>query len=75
MAMKTAWFDGDVKPARPGVYERRFDSLGVVFALWTDGRWMAAALSAREAWDEPMAPSLSQARPWRGLAEPAQEAP
>lgn len=62
---KTPWFPRNVKPVRPGVYERLFGA-DLMFARW-DGRWFVAHytvdLAARST-----NVSGFQSRPWRGLA-------
>jgi hypothetical protein len=71
---KTPWFDGSVKPVRPGVYERRLSRTSQVrFARWIYGAWRSPALTAEQAAAET---NQSMFQPggllgfkWRGLAE------
>lgn len=67
MATKfTPWFRGDVKPARPGVYQRRWgtDSL---YAKWDGRNWFMSCQTPEIAACKYCA-SHDQCRPWRGLA-------
>lgn len=66
----TTWFCEDVKPARPGVYQRDYRSgAGVVrYALWTGYNWLVSSATPTQA---SSATEVSHVRvPWRGLSEP-----
>lgn len=62
----TPWFDGSVKPARPGVYQRDYPS-GPHYSHWDGARWSIGNFRLREV--QEMFVSARQALPWRGLAE------
>lgn len=66
----TPWFPGDVKPARPGVYQTR-DGKDVCYQFWTGEQWNMATTSAEYAADFQQDGDRShfQNDPWRGLAE------
>ncbi len=67
----TDWFPGDVKPVRPGVYEREFAG-GRLFARWAAGQWNQGWNSIAMAEKEHRA-SINLSARWRGLsANPAQ---
>lgn len=69
MATKlTPWFSGDVKPARKGVYLRKYMA-GDAYSRWDGKAWM------RGSWEHDLAKkmcafSLNQHLQWRGLASP-----
>ncbi len=66
----TPWFPGDVKPARKGVYERKYPhttTLVATFCLWNGRRWFFGNGTLGDAGYEVM-PSAAQSLPWRGLA-------
>ena len=63
---KTPWFPGDVKPARPGIYQRRFRS--IVYAKWSGTEWKYAQSTPDRA-ALIVARSGDHQRPWRGLAQ------
>ena len=64
----TPWFAGTVKPARPGVYQRRGGNNAHTYSLWDGARWCFSAERADEAALNIGWPSLAQHKPWRGLA-------
>jgi hypothetical protein len=72
-ATLTPWFDGSVKPARSGVYQREWP-VSVMFAEWTGYQWMRAAYTAAAAKRQT---EISFQQPdggngtvrWRGLAQ------
>jgi hypothetical protein len=66
---RTPWFAGTVKPARPGVYERRFASGAIRFARWTGREWRVSAETVFTAHTQRLATALQTAPRWRGLAE------
>jgi hypothetical protein len=70
---RTPWFPGKVKPARPGVYERMFESGHSYFALWTGRKWMVSYFSPARAAAEDMPSPLQEAASWRGLTQQAAE--
>jgi hypothetical protein len=66
----TPWFTGDVKPVRPGVYQRRGVNGRVYYSRWPGDNWLfglwytpsdASHLFLHRA-------SMHQALPWRGIA-------
>lgn len=64
---RTPWFSGAFKPARPGVYERRYVSGTVLFAEWTGYNWLYGHRTPRLAIRER---NVSWANAsWRGLAQ------
>lgn len=69
-AKLTPWFDGSVKPVRPGVYERDgLRQLGsIVYSRWTGDRWLLSANSLDGAYLF-ICTSDYQTLKWRGLAE------
>lgn len=65
----TPWFDGYVKPVRPGVYERKYPGFrGRSFNRWCGRMWFFVGESIEEASDE-VAYSPARHLPWRGLAQ------
>lgn len=71
----TPWFPGDVKPARPGVYERCYaqDMPGEMqpmkcYCYWNGKQWMTYE-STPEAAAREVVVSDWQHEWWRGLAE------
>lgn len=65
----TPWFPGEVKPARPGVYQQKFKGK-IGYQFWNGTRWMAWAGTPEAAmhrmhWE---IPDACQQDPWRGLA-------
>lgn len=72
MPKLTPWFPGDVKPVRPGVYERKVVVLRRYYSRWTGSRWLTIEDSAQRA-AQSNYQSMYQDLPWRGLAEPPKE--
>jgi hypothetical protein len=71
---KTRWYDGSVKPARDGVYERRFTLGGDCFyyAMFLQDKWRVGWLEDR--FDNAVLEkgiSIYQNDPWRGLTKEA----
>lgn len=69
MITLTPWFDGSIKPARVGVYERNYGdgySYGREYSFWDGRRWMCPCYSPDDAARE-TAVSAYQKEPWRGL--------
>jgi len=67
---RTPWFAGTVKPARPGVYERRFGfGEAIRYATWTGSQWCLSAGSILRARERVGVSGLQDAPEWRGLAE------
>ena len=64
--IKTDWFDGTVKPARTGVYERAMPWGDDEFAKWDGKNWINAATTI-EAAAQRTGVSHYQERPWRGV--------
>lgn len=62
----TPWFDGSVKPARPGVYQRKYPT-GPAYCQWNGSSWCTG--SARVEWAMSGTISPLQGLRWRGLAE------
>lgn len=62
----TPWFDGSVKPARIGIYEREYPN-GNYYSYWDGSRWgmgyATLGIVRQTLW-----PHI-QDLPWRGLAE------
>jgi len=73
---RTPWFSGAVKPARPGVYERKDpdNPEEIVYARWTGFEWKEFWVTAEDATRD-CAASCWQVGPhsleWRGLTERA----
>ena len=65
---KTPWFPGNVKPSRPGVYERKFGQLGLRFSKFDGNVWLSPAPFVEMA-ERSTSISGYQSDPWRGLAE------
>lgn len=67
----TPWFDGEVKPARVGVYQRR--TYGDYFAYWFfDGSvWLTGGTSTPDVARCGSKHSPEQDREWRGLTSKA----
>ena len=65
---RTAWFDADMTPARPGVYERRAPA--GPYACWDGRRWRDDAGSVAAAASSAGASAIQRAA-WRGLVEAA----
>lgn len=68
IAEVTPWFNGAIKPARPGVYEREFPSRAL-YAEWTGLQWLLAATSVKKAAREREASRQQNTIRWRGLAQ------
>ncbi|TXD58891.1 hypothetical protein FUT88_13535 [Ralstonia sp. TCR112] len=73
MSKLTEWFPGELKPVRPGLYERKYLQVTGGFRAWLewfDGKeWHHRK---PEAGDD--LACLNQERQWRGLANEPQEA-
>lgn len=67
---RTEWFDGKVKPARRGVYERKF-SFGVLFSHWNGRYWGFCESTPKDACRLRMLRTACNV-PWRGLTQPAE---
>jgi len=65
---RTAWFDAETAPARPGVYERRAPAGR--YACWDGRRWREDAASVAAAASSEDASALQRAA-WRGLVDAA----
>ena len=73
----TEWFDGSVKPARPGVYQK--DIAGVAYAYWNGNFWgmftgSSSFYTPRDALKGANSRSIDQTARWRGLAEDPRKA-
>jgi hypothetical protein len=64
---RTPWIDADIKPAQPGVYERRHGSC-VLFSYWTGRNWRWPSYTPLEAINAHK-DAYEQGYAWRGLAE------
>lgn len=69
----TDWYPGDVKPVRPGVYERDYGSVeGVIppfrYCYWDCDCWQVASTLVRDAL-RVYEDSKYQSLPWRGVAK------
>lgn len=63
------WIDGNVRPVRVGVYQRRaFDTAR--YARWDGKRWFLASDDRDEAANSLRVSSIQSALEWRGRAEP-----
>lgn len=71
-AKVTPWFPADVKPVRPGVYERDMESVGLrgygQWSHWDGERWGGYGADKKIAMRNAESPSAYQSIPWRGLA-------
>lgn len=63
---KTPWFPADVKPSRPGMYERKYPIATSTMLDYFDGSAWFIGIS-----DKPTKLRSSSRLPWRGLTEPA----
>lgn len=64
----TPWFNGQIKPVRPGVYEREFPNRAL-YAEWTGVQWLCARLSVKGAIKERDVSLQQDTIHWRGLAQ------
>jgi len=70
MKKLTPWYPGDVKPVRPGIYQRLLGSSAFYACFTSKGYWTLGHVSLPEAiYLATVCPSGFQNRPWRGLAE------
>lgn len=65
----TPWFAGTVKPARPGVYQRRGGNNVHTYSYWTGEYWCFSHERVDKAAMDDSYPSISQEKAWRGLAQ------
>lgn len=67
----TPWFPADVKPARTGVYEVRFDDDDTDFgySYWSGCTWSWKECTPKEARQSPLQIGAVQDKKWRGLAK------
>ena len=77
MPRKTAWFDGEMVPCRPGVYECDWGSLGDPyvddwpwFNEWTGVTWRWGSDTPSRAKRNGHGPSRARPVRWRGVARP-----
>lgn len=67
----TKWFPGNVKPVRDGLYQRRYGSKVVYWAMFREGKWRFACgmdYRARAEKERGLSPFQSEANiVWRGL--------
>lgn len=66
MRKLTPWLNGDLKPIRCGVYQRKYWDR-IAFCLW-DGRMWHISWSTPDRAEKSMLISDIQNQPWRGLA-------
>lgn len=66
---RTRWFPGNIKPARPGVYEREWPTF-VLFAEWTGYQWLIGHRTVRGATTRRLVSNQQDTIRWRGLAHP-----
>lgn len=66
----TPWYAGTVKPARAGVYQRRGGNNLHTYSYWTGAYWCFSHERVDKAAVDNSYPSISQEKPWRGLARP-----
>lgn len=62
----TGWYNGDQRPARPGVYQRLLPQGGMAFSYYGDGIWHGGRLTPQLA-SGARKPSTWQSQVWRGL--------
>lgn len=67
----TPWFPGQVKPARPGVYEREYAGPpgGPWFSEWTGAQWLSPARTPLVASKQVTRSFTQDSVRWRGLTE------
>jgi hypothetical protein len=68
----TEWYSGDQKPARLGVYGRKFPGVKTAKYSWWNGRKFSGGYSSVELcerWKMSFGESKSQHLPWRGIAK------
>lgn len=63
---KTAWYPGDVRPARIGWYETSYWTDDLAKQFWTGAKWVW-----RPDDEMPTTMGAGSQNKWRGLAEPA----
>lgn len=73
MPNKTPWFDGSVKPVRPGVYEVSWNGMAFAprFSHWNGRRWGFRDFSAKEAHETRASKAMGPIHEWRGLTKEA----
>ena len=64
----TDWISGDLKPVRPGVYQRKFESGVIGYSCFYRGYWYCWEASPEKA-EKVQFMSTHQVKPWRGLAK------
>lgn len=68
----TPWFSGEVKPARPGVYQRLYPFGAVAYSRWNGQNWMLPMQEPFAAEAErihAVCQSHVEGPKWRGLAQ------
>lgn len=71
--LRTPWFSGDLKPVRPGVYERMFSTWTgrhdlVQFSYFDGNHWYLAGETVSDALNRmSLGATMSQSLPWRGV--------
>jgi hypothetical protein len=68
----TPWFDGEIKPVRVGVYQRKWDDGSIGYAKWHGEHWgpsydVTNPLAVQQA--DRSGFGFQTLMPWRGLAE------
>ncbi len=66
MSALTGWFDGKVRPVRPGVYQRSTRHGGAVYAMWDGKLWRRFSGGIDSAAKQKQR-SLFQDLAWRGF--------
>lgn len=69
MSKYTEYFPGHIRPARSGVYERKFAGDGRFLSNWNGYFWGCNKISAAAAYLVRDVKSFDQNIPWRGLAK------
>lgn len=69
MKTRTGWFPSHVLPARTGVYERDFGTIGIRFAYWNGQHWGGFATKHRHATENRKFPTGHPVARWRGLSK------
>lgn len=64
----TPWLDGDVRPAKVGVYRRKYHSGRKHYSLWNGARWNVGCTTVKQAAEVGCGSSF-QRLPWCGLAQ------
>lgn len=63
---KTAWFPGDVKPKRKGIYQRRYGNGALAYSKWNGDCWLSGVFNICDV-STTKTQSWLQSLEWRGL--------